>query len=132
MALAISNPVCEETLILLLTPNLDVIVPETGLINDIPKFTFPPEVVSAVLTLPEALYLYDFRVPEALRMARIPRQHCSQTFPFSRDGKGQRSFPFYPYQSSGTYPHYTAIGIQNRILEATAHPRRYHHQSLPR
>ena len=54
---AISKPVCDDLLILLPAPNLEVIVPETGLISEIPKFAFPPDVVSFVLTVPVALYI---------------------------------------------------------------------------
>ena len=53
---AISNPVCDDLLILLPTPNLEVIVPETGLIKAIPKLAFAEDVVPAVLTDPEAVY----------------------------------------------------------------------------
>ena len=52
----ISKPVCAELLILLLAPNLEVIVPEIGLINEIPSDVFPLEVVVLVFTYPaEAL-----------------------------------------------------------------------------
>ena len=50
----ISNPVCAELLILLLTPNLEVIVPEIGLISEIPNDALPPEVVVCVFTYPDA------------------------------------------------------------------------------
>ena len=53
---AISRPVCAELLIELDTPNLDVIMPETGLIKDIPKFAFPPDVLVEVFTFPVDLY----------------------------------------------------------------------------
>lgn len=45
-----SNPVCVETLIELLAPNLDVIIPDIGFIKLIPKFAFPPDVFNAVFT----------------------------------------------------------------------------------
>lgn len=53
---AISNPVCEDLLILLPTPNLDEIVPDTGFISDIPKLGLPPAVVKFVLTEPVDVY----------------------------------------------------------------------------
>ena len=54
---AISNPVCAELLILLLAPNLEDIIPDTGLAKDIPKLTFPPAIVVAVFTLPTLVVL---------------------------------------------------------------------------
>ena len=55
-----SKPVCDDLLILLLTPNLDVIVPDIGLISAIPMLAFPLDVVKFVFTLPFAPY---FAVP---------------------------------------------------------------------
>ena len=52
-AVAISKPVCDELLTLLFTPNLDVIVPDTGLIKEIPKLAFPPDIFVDVFTFPE-------------------------------------------------------------------------------
>lgn len=52
-----SNPVCVETLIELLAPNLDVIIPDIGFIKLIPKFAFPPDVFNAVFTWPVEAYL---------------------------------------------------------------------------
>ena len=54
---AISSPVCVLLLILLLAPNLDVIVPETGLAKAIPNETFCPDVFKDVLTEPVDLTL---------------------------------------------------------------------------
>ena len=65
---AISNPVCDDLLILLPTPNLEVIVPETGLIKAIPKLAFAEDVVPAVLTDPEAVY-FDVPVDFVLVLA---------------------------------------------------------------
>ena len=56
---AMSNPVCDDLLIALPAPNLDVIVPDTGLIKDIPKLAFPDDVVNCVFTLPLDAYLFD-------------------------------------------------------------------------
>jgi len=71
---AISNPVCAELLILLLSPNLDVIIPETGLDNVIPKATFVLEIVVFVFTVPsftvEALFfIVDFEVGAVYKLA---------------------------------------------------------------
>ena len=52
----ISKPVCAELLILLLAPNLEVMVPEIGLINEIPNDAFPPDVVVFVFTYPAEVF----------------------------------------------------------------------------
>ena len=54
---AISSPVCEELLILLDAANLDVIIPDTGLISDIPKLTFLLDIFADVFTFPDYLLL---------------------------------------------------------------------------
>ena len=51
-AVAMSNPVCEETLILLDAANLDVIVPDTGLIKLMPISAFFEEILVEVFTVP--------------------------------------------------------------------------------
>ena len=48
---AMSSPVCELTRILLFAPNLDVIVPDTGLAKLIPNEIFLPEIFEDVVTL---------------------------------------------------------------------------------
>ena len=57
-----SNPVCAELLIELLTPNLEDIIPETGFDNDIPKATFVPDIFVAVFTVPVDFLLDVFFV----------------------------------------------------------------------
>ena len=53
---AMSSPVCADLLIALPAPNLDVIIPDTGFINDIPMLALAVDVVPAVFTLPELAY----------------------------------------------------------------------------
>ena len=53
-----SNPVWDDLLILLLAPNLDEIVPDIGLIREIPMLALPEEVFNDVLTLPVAPYFF--------------------------------------------------------------------------
>ena len=48
-----------DDLILLLAPNLEDIIPDTGLIKDIPKLAVPPEVFNEVLTVPDEAYLVE-------------------------------------------------------------------------
>ena len=54
-----SNPVCEDLLMLLPAPNLEVIIPETGLTSDIPKLALAVDVVNDVFTLPVEAYLVE-------------------------------------------------------------------------
>ena len=48
-----SNPVWDDFLRLLETPNLEVIIPDIGLANVIPIFTFALDVVRDVFTVPD-------------------------------------------------------------------------------
>jgi len=53
LKIAISNPVCAELLILLLAPNLEDIIPDTGFTNETPKLTLVLEIFVAVFTVPD-------------------------------------------------------------------------------